>query len=123
MDWTSGFIFTSDRTGNQTDLYELVNGTASAIPVASSGAILEQSPFVIEDCLTVYFTSNLTGTFDLYVMSRVSLAAEPGPPERIDELSTTTSNEFDPWVSADGRHMVFSSDRAGTPDLYEAYRE
>ena len=117
------FIFTSDRDGAEPDLYELVDGVALPIPAASSQAFTEASPFVTEDCLTVYFSSNLAGDQDLYVMSRVSLTADFSPPTRIDELSTTAFFDSDPWVSADGRHIVFSTNRGGgTIDLWEAFR-
>ena len=38
-------------------------------------------------------------------------------------LSTTAFFDSDPWVSADGRHIVFSTNRGGgTIDLWEAFR-
>lgn len=118
----SRFVFASDRIGDQADLYELGGGNLIRIEVASSDTFLESSPFVTEDCLTVYFSSNQTGTRDLYVMTRPSIDQPFETPARIDDLSTTTADETDPWVSADGRHLVFASDRAGTFDLYEASR-
>lgn len=116
-------VFTSDRNGNQYDLYELVNGDAEPIAVAASMAVTEASPWVSEDCLTVYFTSNAANPsdFDLYVMSRTSIDNPFDTPVRIEELATTAI-EADPWVSADGRHIVWASDRAGTLDIWEAVR-
>lgn len=118
----SRFVFASDRVAGQSDLYELVNGNATAIPGASSQAFVEASPFVTEDCLTIYFSMNLAGDFDLYVMSRDSLGAAFRAPVRIDELSTSAADDGDAWVSRDGRRIIFASDRDGTFDLWEATR-
>lgn len=116
-------VFTSDRVGGQLDLFELFDGDAKPIPGASSMSVTESSPWISEDCRTVYFTANLTsaGNFDLYVMTRDSIEAPFTNLMRIDELSTA-ANEADPWVSADGRHILFASDRGGTLDIWEAVR-
>jgi hypothetical protein len=114
------FIFTSDRLG-QLDLFEWVNGVASPIPAASSPTIGENTPFVTEDCLTLYLTTGATGNGDLYVTTRPSIMADFAPPVRIEELASPQV-ESDPWVSADGRHIIFSSNRSGTTDLWEAFR-
>lgn len=115
------FVFVSERAG-QPDLYEWVNGIATAISSASSSAFIETGAFVTEDCLTVYFAANLAGNSDLYVMTRPSIDAEFPPAVRIDELSTSGFEESDPWVSSDGRHILFSSNQNGTSDLWEAFR-
>lgn len=114
------FIFTSDRLG-QVDLFEWVNGVVAPIPAASSPQIVESSAFVTEDCLTVYFVSTAVGSGDIHVMTRPSTAADFGPPVQIPELASP-GIDGDPWVSADGRHIIFSSDRGGTVDLWESFR-
>jgi hypothetical protein len=116
-------VLTSDRNGGQYDLYELVNGDAQPIAVAAAMGVTETAPWVSEDCLTVYFTSNAASAadFDLYVMSRRSIDDAFDTAVQIEELATT-AQEIDPWVSADGRHIVFASDRGGTLDIWEAVR-
>lgn len=116
-------IFTSDRNGGQYDLYEVANDDATPIAAAAAFGVTEAAPWVSEDCLTVYFASNAVNPtdFDLYVMTRTAIDRPFDTPVRIEELATTAI-EADPWVSADGRHIVFASDRAGTLDLWEAVR-
>lgn len=114
------FIFTSDRLG-QVDLFEWVNGISIPIPAASSATIAETSAFVTEDCLTVYMVTSVDNNADLYVMTRPSIQADFAPPARIEELADPAV-DGDPWVSADGRHLIFSSNRNGTMDLWESFR-
>jgi hypothetical protein len=78
--------------------------------------------FLSEDGLTLYF--NLTpdageADGDLYVATRPTPDAPFGAPEALDELNTT-GDERDPWLSPDGKHLFFSSDRDGTLNIYEA---
>lgn len=40
----------------------------------------------------------------------------------VGELNTTDHSEEDPWLSQDGRHIVFVSDRSGRSRIYEAWR-
>lgn len=42
--------------------------------------------------------------------------------EPLTELNTSSS-EGDPWLSEDGRHILFASDRSGANRIYEAWRE
>jgi Tol biopolymer transport system component len=72
------------------------------------------------------FASRRTGqgrTADLY---RTARADERSPfdvtPVAIDELNTGDSSEGDPWLSEDGRHILFASDRSGRNRIYEARR-
>jgi Tol biopolymer transport system component len=37
-------------------------------------------------------------------------------------LDDSTASDQDPWVSPDGRHIVFWSNRGGDGALWEAYR-
>jgi len=72
------------------------------------------------------FASRRTGqgrTADLY---RTARADERAPfdvtPVAIDELNTADNSEGDPWLSEDGRHILFTSDRGGPNRIYEARR-
>ena len=72
------------------------------------------------------FISRRTGqgrTADLYRTQRAD-AGTPFEviPVSIDELNTADSSEGDPWLSEDGRHIVFASDRSGHNRIYEARR-
>jgi Tol biopolymer transport system component len=43
---------------------------------------------------------------------------------RVDPISdlNTSASEEDPWISQDGRHILFVSDRGGRSRIYEAWR-
>lgn len=56
---------------------------------------------------------------DLYVARRPAVDEPFGAPEPLEELNTS-ADERDPWLSPDGKHLFFSSDRDGTLNIYEA---
>ncbi len=122
-------VITSARTGTMfNDVFTSTRATATAAwstPVALSTINTpgnDYSPILTQDKLTVYLDANpVGGTSDLYTAVRGSTAAEFSAPTVITELSTS-ANDSDPWVSADGRHIYFVSDRAGGFSMYEAAR-
>jgi WD40 repeat protein len=71
------------------------------------------------------FASRRTGqgrTADLYETHRADAGAPfDVTPVAIDELNSESS-DGDPWVSEDGRHIVFASDRSARNRIYEARR-
>jgi len=116
-----GVVLASDRGGGgHDDLYVAAGEAISLIDVAA-GPANETAAFVTADCLTVYFASDSTGNYDLYVMSRPDGEAQFGAPVAIDELNTS-ANELDPWVSADGHQILFARGTGGIHDLYESTR-
>jgi len=120
----SRFVFTSLRSGTL-DLFEIpLGGAATPILGASDAGYAEISPFISEDCLTLYFSSTEFGDPDLMVMTRTGVDAPWTSPQPIPALSTE-DHEGDPWVSADGRHLVLAIDVLpvdGDYDLYESFR-
>lgn len=60
-----------------------------------------------------------TGPSDLWFATRAAKEDPFGTPQRVPGLSAT-SNESDPWLSADGCRVYFSSDRDGSTDLFVA---
>jgi hypothetical protein len=63
----------------------------------------------------LYFASNRTadGKYDIYRTERAPNSDAWGPIAAVPEVNTSGFNDRDPWVSADERFMVFSSDRSG----------
>jgi hypothetical protein len=57
---------------------------------------------------------------DIYVATRAS-TGEDFPLGTAVELNTS-SGDGDPWISPDGRVILFASDRDGNPELFEAQR-
>jgi Tol biopolymer transport system component len=84
---------------------------------------LDDDGYLTEDGLTLYFSSDrLNGTQDLFVAQRASPAGDFGPAAALSTLNTDTAAERDPWVSADGHEIYFTSDRTGALQIYRATR-
>lgn len=81
----------------------------------------DADPFVTGDGLTLYFGAGPAGTLDIQVARRDGVDAAFDPAEPVAELNSD-GNDTDPWLSPEGRYVVFTSDRAGDRDLYEAER-
>jgi hypothetical protein len=76
--------------------------------------------FLSEDGLTLFYvTGPEFGAADLYVASRRSTDDPFEHDTPLDDLNTP-NDERDPWLSADGRLLYFSSDRSGHYDIYVA---
>jgi hypothetical protein len=77
--------------------------------------------FLTDDGLLLYFARSVDGLSDLYVARRPSVTS---PFEEVAPLTTinTSDDDRDPWLSADGNTLYFSSDRdnPGTLNLYQA---
>jgi WD40 repeat protein len=73
----------------------------------------ETHPSITPDLLTMYFQSNRNGSTDLFVAHRKDLTMPFDTVHPIDELNTSSS-DGDPWVSPDGHHMFFSSNRGSS---------
>jgi hypothetical protein len=81
----------------------------------------EGNPMMTEDRLTLYFDSNRTGNIDIFVATRPNPTAPFSLPQRLDELSTA-GMDGDPWISPDGRTLLFASNRDGTTRLWQVTR-
>ena len=76
--------------------------------------------FLSDDGLTLFYVRGpLFGPADLYVASRRALSEPFGYASALTDLNTS-SDERDPWWSADGRLLFFSSDRSGQYEIYVA---
>jgi Tol biopolymer transport system component len=63
-----------------------------------------------------------SGKTDLFQTSRPDVSSPfASSVDPISDLDTSASEE-DPWVSQDGRHILFVSDRNGRSRIYEAWR-
>lgn len=84
-------------------------------------------PSMTADALELYF--NLGG--DICVSTRETATDPWGAEVKVEELSSTANEtspevlpdlEGDPWLSADGRHILFESSRGGSYGLWESSR-
>lgn len=82
---------------------------------------LEESPHLSGDGLTIYFASESGGSLDIYSASRPGLDEPFGPPTLLPGVNTA-GLDSDPWLSADGRHILFVRQDSATWDIYEGRR-
>ena len=93
-------------------------GSGAGVNTAAVDGCASLSP----DGLTIAFTSNRTGNFDVYVATRSSKAVGFGAPTRLPAPISTASNDSCPTL-IHGNRMYFSSDRDDPAyDLYVARR-
>ena len=84
----------------------------------------EDSPFLTQNGLQLYFTSDRPGGrggIDIYVASRDALGDEWGQATSVG-LINSPGNDQSPWVTRDGLSLYFCSDRDGVFDLFESKR-
>jgi hypothetical protein len=88
----------------------------------------EAGPVTTKDGLSLYLLSNRAGGYgglDLYVSNRTGTDQPWGTPQNLGSVINTSSNERCPYVTPDGRALIFVSDRpggAGAGDFYISYR-
>ena len=95
-------------------------------PVVNSTAH-EQNPAISRDGLSLYFSSNRTGSvgYDLWVTERLAIDLPWEAPVNLGPTVNTPANDQGPSLSPDGRYLFLSSTRpggAGLADLYVSQR-
>ena len=123
-------VFAADHRANDFDLYRSTRASTAVAwgaPVAITevnSSVFDWDPAVYDSGLGLVFGSRRSGdrtTSDLFETTRASESTPFDTPKSLAELNSPMS-EGDPWLSNDGRHIVFSSDRSGVSQLYEAWR-
>jgi hypothetical protein len=115
------YIFASQRS-NTTQSWNAPS------PLAwSDGLRPAWDPCLIDHGLTLYFASKRDGApatdlGDLFVASRSLVGMPFGQLTLMTELNDPDATDQDPWVSANGKHILFTSARGGNNQLYEARR-
>lgn len=112
--WTSNRASTGDAWGTPAKVSELdETNTSECDP-------MEPHP------RAMYYASNrlsTTARYDIYRVSRATVTDPYGSRTAVEGVNTVDFNDRDPWVSADERTMIFSSDRDGGIDkLYMTTR-
>ncbi len=125
-------VFASQRgTASDLHLYAAVRPDASAAwqsageLTALGSTSRDTDPALFTEGRGLIFASRRTapgGKTDLFQTARSDVSSPFAA--RVDPVSdlNTTSSEEDPWVSEDGRHILFVSDRDGRSRIYEARR-
>lgn len=124
-------LFFCHAVAGETDLYYSVRATRSSpwaprmpIPELANVGSEEIGPSLTADAKTIYFASDRTGDFELYVATRPLVTVPWGAPVGIAELSSPLIDTA-PTIADDGLTLWFASSRAGTlgrQDVYVAAR-
>jgi Tol biopolymer transport system component len=97
-------------------------GAAAPVAVINSGSA-DADPALSPDERVIVFSSTrpaATGSFYLYYATRDSATGTFAAPIRLDTLSSS-ANDSDPALTADGCHLFFASDRqANDYDIFSA---
>jgi hypothetical protein len=95
------------------------------VTITGNGANETTSPTVTSDGLTMYFTSNRTGTMggrDIYRATRAVTTVDFGSITNVTVLNSAMT-ENDVFVLPDGSAIYFSSSRSGTSRVYRAAKQ
>ena len=86
----------------------------------SGAAGEEMDPTLTDDELVIVFTSTRTGNKELYFATRNTMLADFSPPQPIDDLNDSATDEQHPHISKDGCRLYFVSNRNGSDDILMA---
>ena len=112
------YLLISDRTtADNLDVYEGTFGGGAPTRLANfSSATSETGAFLSFNCKHAFFATTIGTT--LGVMESFRIANAWTTPTPVLEINTATSGEQDPWMSNDGKRMLFVSNALGTNDVY-----
>ncbi len=112
------YLLISDRTTvDNLDVYEGTLGGGAPTRLASfSSATNETGAFLSFNCKHAFFATTVGTT--LGVMESFWIANAWTTPTPVLEINTATFGEQDPWLSNDGKRMMFVSNALGTNDVY-----
>jgi Tol biopolymer transport system component len=85
---------------------------------------IDGGPALSGDALTLVFDSNRPGgegDTDLWASTRPTNTELFGEPVNLGDVVNTQHREFTPWLSADGRMLIFSSTRPGGRTSYNMW--
>ncbi len=114
--------FCSDRPGGHgtCDLWVAARPTTSDPwqPPANLGSVVNSSawdsaPSISADGLSLYFESNRSGVWDIWVATRVAKDADWGSPTNLGPTFNSQTPDLGPCISADGLSLFFDSGRSG----------
>jgi hypothetical protein len=124
-------IFDTDRASGFRELYRATRGSPTSpwstptrieelVPPAAGNDV---DPNLASDNVLLYSSTRTgsVGMFDLWLTVRDDASAPFGAPINLTELNTA-DRERDPWLSADGRVVLFARGATTDVDIYMATR-
>jgi len=117
-DWLDGHVFFSGWANNNTNLWRIAvatqTGQAEGLAERlTSGTSIETEPSVIAGPRIAF--GSLTHALNVW---NLPIAANSGKVAGAPEQVTRSAFDAKPTVSADGKKLVFISERGGNPDLW-----
>ncbi len=95
--------------------------TAPVLIPSLSTTGTETEPWVDATETTIYLSCDGAGGRDIWIATRPDPGSDWQPRTPVAELNSSSAEE-DPWLSPDGRTMIFASSRTGNYELYMATR-
>ena len=80
-------------------------------PTVNSSA-LDATPSILTDSLALFFMSNRTGDYDIWVTTRPSVFEPCGPAVNLGPSINSSTIDATPCILADGSTLFFLSERA-----------
>ncbi|NVB83784.1 MAG: hypothetical protein HOV81_35745 [Kofleriaceae bacterium] len=119
LDETQYSLWQSTRTSAQSQW--MPPQPIMSLPI--SGGLKPQSPMLSADKLTIYFHARGTsGSNDIFEAHRATVTASFGAPVPVDGVNTANEQEEDPWISADGKTIVFVRTQGNGTLIFTAAR-
>ena len=100
-------------------------GAASQVSELTTGTSQQFDPTLTGDALRIIYADNMGNTFHLYEATRASPTGTFGAAVELANVNSgTAALDWNPFVSADGLRLVFTSQRAGNSidQIYESTR-
>tara|TARA_B000000460_G_scaffold183108_1_gene131294 strand:+ start:47519 stop:48427 length:909 start_codon:yes stop_codon:yes gene_type:complete len=98
-----------------------VQSAAGPVGAIATGAV-DGCVSLSRNGLELYFTSNRTGNFDLYVTRRSSVAGAFGPPQRLPATLNTPADEACPTIVGRNRLYFLRGNATDEGDIYVSTR-
>jgi len=95
-------------------------GTPTPLAELNSPASDWSSGLYLGGSSIVFSSNRVGGLYSLFYATRSTVADPFSVPQPATELNSNDEN--DPWLSDDGHHIVFDSQRSGRAKIYEAWR-
>jgi len=129
-------FFESNRSGNNWDIWQCTRetiedewGPAKNLGPTVNSPQAEGRPSISADGLELFFCSLYWmavrpggfGGADLWVTRRTSVSHPWSTPENLGSLVNSAWHESEPYISADGLELYFSSDRPGGEGYFDLY--
>jgi uncharacterized protein YjdB len=103
-------VFSANRGGPTFGLYQLAAKDPTRIVPILADSFQNVQPAVSPDRLSIAFSSNRRGDFDLYLMDADG--------ENLRQLTTQAGPDGDPVWSPDGTRIIFSATRNGATHIF-----